>query len=161
MSAVKVFTSFKRPATKTEIAKHIAEETIAEHKAERKGREHEPPNDRDMDRLNRLATLMVGPHKDAVIPVVLRAYPQMASLLNLKVGKMTTLVPHIDPEKDCHGEIEDVNGVTYHWEARHVLKNGSRPGIGHTFAFRVSNDGLATDLDQIDRPALLVAEGTA
>lgn len=86
MSATRIFESFKRPATKDEIAAHLAEETIREHEAERIGREHEPWNDRDQDRMARLAALLTGPRQHAVKPVVARLWPDFVKVCEQKVG---------------------------------------------------------------------------
>lgn len=86
MSATRIFESFKRPATKTEIACHIAEETIREHEQARLGREEEPWDAADTDRMERLAALMVGPHKQAVTPIVERLWPDFIKACTQKVG---------------------------------------------------------------------------
>lgn len=75
------FESFKNPATKADIAKHVAETTIAEFEAARKGRETEVWDEADTDRMHRLGALLIGPHAEAVKPIILRKYPWMAELI--------------------------------------------------------------------------------
>lgn len=76
-----VFESFKNPATKTQIAVHLAEEAIQEFKQARKGREEEVWNDADTDLLHRLGALLLGPHRAAVEPIILKTLPWMAGLI--------------------------------------------------------------------------------
>lgn len=86
MSATRIFASFRRPATKDEIAAQIAEDTIREHEQARVGREHEPWDAADTDRMERLAALLTGPRKHAVQPVVYRLWPDFAKACDQTVG---------------------------------------------------------------------------
>lgn len=150
MSGTRLFESFKRPATKTEIACHIAEETIREHRAARKGREDQPWDAHDTDRMQRLAALMVGPHQAAVTPVILKAYPQLAALINRKVGIVTGIL------EDMHvlyGTVVDAEGTAYRYQ-RDAITHDEIPldarlaahPYGARVSFRVSDDGYAHDI---------------
>lgn len=81
-----VFESFKRPATNDEIAAQITHDTIDEMEALRKGRESEPHTQQEKDLMERLSVLMTGPRQASVLPVIRERWPQMASLLDRKVG---------------------------------------------------------------------------
>lgn len=147
MSATRIFETFKRPATKTEIAMQIAMDTIEEHQLARTGREDQPWDAHDTDRMQRLAALLVGPHKDAVTPIVLKAYPQMAALINRIIGHvslmpaceacfgsgdsdeisaMSAFGPHLYwPCKTCNGAptagvITGLTGDVWAWHLRDV-----------------------------------------
>lgn len=141
------FLTYKRVATRGEMAQQITLDTIEEHKLARKGREEEPWDAQDTERMERLATLMIGPHKAVVTPHVLRAYPQMAQLIDRKVGHvslmpaceachgsgdsdeisaMSAFGPHLYwPCKTCNGapiagEIKGLAGETWSWHVRDV-----------------------------------------
>lgn len=75
---MRLFERFKNPTTKGQIAAQMAEDTIGEHEMARLGREQEPLDAHDMHRMQRLALLMVGPMKHAVIPIVERRWPDFA-----------------------------------------------------------------------------------
>lgn len=81
-----LFRSFVNQPTKDQIAAQIAEDTIREHEQARIGRESEPLDAHDLDRLQRLAALLTGPRKDAVKPVVARLWPDFAKVCDQQVG---------------------------------------------------------------------------
>lgn len=141
---MKVFESFKNPATKAQIAVHLAEETIREHQAARKGRENEPWDAADSDRMQRLGALMVGPHKNAVIPIVLKHYPQMAPLIDRKVGIVTGL----PGERSITGLVVGVDGTEYKFGAS--ADPNATLVFGARVFFRVADDGWAHDIQVLE-----------
>lgn len=86
MSATRLFASYKRLATKTEIAMQITMDTIEEHEESRRGREDQPWDAHDRDRMNRLAALLTGPHHEAVRPIVERLWPDFVKACEQPVG---------------------------------------------------------------------------
>lgn len=128
-----LFESFKRPATKDEIAAQITHDTIDELEALRKGREGEPHTPQEQELMQRLGVLMVGPRKQAVLPVIRTRWPQMAQLLDRQVGV--------------------VNGSTIHGLDGHhfdfVLAEGETVPEGAQVTFLPTEDGMARHIQVI------------
>lgn len=130
------------PQSKDEIAQQITEETIAEHQQARKGREDQPWDDADTDRMRRLAALMVGPRKHVAIPLILEAFPQMASLLSRDFGHVAVMAG------EEAGEIRGPGGRKWRWSAKDV--NSGEMSEGCMVLFVGSDDGVATQIDVIE-----------
>lgn len=80
MSAHSPFRTLRNAPTKTQIAMSIAEDTIEEYRICRMAAGNDAPETQEtLDLLRRLAALMKGPHKDAVRPIVERAFPVLAA----------------------------------------------------------------------------------
>lgn len=94
----RVFESFKRLATKDEIAASITHDTIDEIERLRTGREDQPHTPQEQELMTRLSVLMTGPRKEAVLPVIRQRWPQMAQLLDRKVGVVRHAGTILTPE---------------------------------------------------------------
>ena len=149
------FATYKRLATRGEIAQQITLETIEEHQAARKGREEESWNAEDTARMERLATLMIGPHAAVVIPHVLRAYPQMAQLIDRKVGRVVSRFDG-DP-KIVSAEIQGIDGTAYTY-FRESVDGELALQIGDTVSFRASDDGVAQLIQMVEAAAQPVGQ---
>ena len=127
-----LFESFKRPATKDEIAASVTHDTIDELEALRKDRDGEPHTPQEQELLQRLGVLMVGPRKDAVIPVIRERWPQMAALLDRKVGVVNGTT------------IQTLDGAAYDF----LVTDDAVPE-GAQVTFLPSDDGMARNIQVI------------
>lgn len=126
------------------IAAQMAQTLCEEQQAARKGREEEPWDQGDKDRMEQLAALMIGRHAPVVVPIVTKYYPQMVQLLLRKAGVVES-VP--DLEQALPGVIM-VGAIGYDWQHAHV-RNGEM-AIGAKVSFFPSDDGIATQIDVMD-----------
>jgi hypothetical protein len=131
--AVKDFESLKRPATKDEIAAQLAHDAIDELQALRTGREDQLHTSQEQEILSRLAVLMVGPRKHAVLPVVRERYPQMAQLLDRQLGMVE------------HGAIRGISGQVYRY-----LSEGEVFTEGTRVTFLPTDDGMARNIQVVE-----------
>lgn len=144
---LKAFESFKRPATKDEIAASITHETIDEIEALRKGREDEPHTPEEQHLLERLSVLMAGPRKDAVLPVVRERWPQMASLLDRKVGVVEAC--HFDGGQIVYGIIRGIDGDSYKFTELDAKIAGLEADSQAQVTFLPTEDGMARNIQVI------------
>lgn len=141
------FTSFKRPATKDEIAASLTHDTIDEIEALRKGRESEPHTPEEAHLIERLGVLMAGPRKDAVIPVVRERWPQMAQLLDRTVGVVEAC--HFDGGQIVYGIIRGIDGESYKFTERDATEAGLVPDSTAQVTFLPTEDGMARNIQVI------------
>lgn len=152
MSLFRSIQNIVPPMEKDDIAKQITEETIAEHIAARKGREDQPWDAADTDRMQRLAALMVGPRKHVAIPIILKAFPQMVMLLKRDFGHVSVMPWPGALETDSlrDGEIKGPGGRKWRWSPKDVKSGEMSEGCMVTFVS--SDDGVATQIDVIENP---------
>jgi len=84
--ATGLYRSFRNPSDDDAITRQMVEDVLDAHRDARAGREHEPFDAADTERLQKLAMFMVMPDKAPIAtPLILAVYPQMAELLQPKV----------------------------------------------------------------------------